>query len=177
MPVVPKWKWLMWNNGECSRSVSQYRKAKETKKGSAGWNSSSQKGRSPSRELSENEKGRVQQTPEERKSDRDLGAPSPATGHKVWSTRGHRSRVDGPCTLRQTASWLVFFRCLFCVYCFQGNRFPVNLRLFTSFRWQKGDRPDNAFAPVNHCNAKHHQQEILDQRASAIRRNGGCLAP
>ena len=35
--------------------------------------------RSPSRELSENEKGRVQQTPEERTSDRDLGAPSPAT--------------------------------------------------------------------------------------------------
>ena len=36
-------------------------------------------GTSPSRELSENEKGRVQQTLEERKSDRDLGAPSPAT--------------------------------------------------------------------------------------------------
>ena len=27
----------------------------------------------------ENEKGRVQQTPEERTTDRDLGAPSPAT--------------------------------------------------------------------------------------------------
>ena len=29
--------------------------------------------------MSENEKGRVQQTPEERTTDRDLGAPSPAT--------------------------------------------------------------------------------------------------
>ena len=40
-----------------------------------GWNTGSEKERSPTRELSENEKGRVQQTPEERKSDRDLGAP------------------------------------------------------------------------------------------------------
>ena len=38
-----------------------------------------QEGTESTRELSENEKGRVQQTPEERTFDRDLGAPSPAT--------------------------------------------------------------------------------------------------
>ena len=38
-----------------------------------------QEGTEPNKELSENERGRVQPTPEERTSDRDLGAPSPAT--------------------------------------------------------------------------------------------------
>ena len=48
-------------------------------------------GRGPTRELSENEKGRVQLTPEERTTDRDLGAPSPAT----VPTIPYRSRDTG----------------------------------------------------------------------------------
>ena len=35
---------------------------------------------------------------------------------------------------RETASWLVFFRCLFCVCCFQGNRFPGICDSLLSFR-------------------------------------------
>ena len=56
----------MANAVEASASTARPRKLKKGQ-------------RRVARELSENEKGRVQQTPEERTSDRDPGAPSPAT--------------------------------------------------------------------------------------------------
>ena len=48
----------------------------------------------PTRELSENERGRVQPTPEERTSDRDLGAPSPATVPTITVSRYRHGRGD-----------------------------------------------------------------------------------
>ena len=66
----------MANAVEASASTARPRKLK---KGQRRVKRCSKKGRSPARELSENEKGRVQQTPEERTSDRDLEVPSSAT--------------------------------------------------------------------------------------------------
>ena len=80
--------------------------------------------------------------------------PSPSDG---WHARSRRCQLALDLTIRGTGYTYPSLHSLgdcivvgvFCVFCLwlmlllSRNRFPLNLRLSLSFRWQKGDRPDN----------------------------------
>ena len=63
-----------------------------------------------------------------------------------WSKRP-RNRLHLPCTLRETAIWLVFVSSLFSRLLLSRKiffkSFQWNCDFLLSFCWQKGDRPDN----------------------------------
>ena len=84
----------------------------------------------------------------------DTALPFPSDGWHACSRRCHLAldlTVRGTgCTypsLHSLGNCIVVG--VFCVFCLwlmlllSRNRFPLNLRLSLSFRWQKGDRPDN----------------------------------
>ena len=62
-----------------------------------------------------------------------------------WSNRPrNRPPLPAPCTLWETAMWMVLFRFRFWLCCFTWNYISNVFATFSpSCSWQKGDRPDN----------------------------------
>ena len=106
--------------------------------------------------------------------------PSPSDG---WHACSRRCQLALDLTVRGTGNTYPSLHSLgdcivvgvFCVFCLwlmsllSRNRFPLNLRLLLSFRWQKGDRPDNDLRwAMQHPDKKKEYHDNLSCFASYI---------
>ena len=77
-----------------------------------------------------------------------------------------------PCTLRETATWLVLFRFLFRSCCFTWeNIFSKFATFHLVFSWQKGDRPDND--PLGEMSKS---MKVHRTRKSDALKKSGCVS-
>ena len=114
----------------------------------------------------------------------EQAVPSPSTCSALptspWSNRPrNRSPLPAPCTLRETATWLVLFLFCFRTCCFCD--------FSLSCSWQKGDRPDNDFVEPRSIQTKKRKTQwsvyglsdcltiiLLSKIVGSLARNDHC---